>query len=236
MKYLGGKHNIGLQISAFLQEHYTDDLDGYLEPFCGSLGVFKHMTNANLKPATANDIQPDIIQLWRELQDNTLLVPSSFSQTEYNESKLLTSPSSLKAIAGFGLSFGGKWFGGYAQKSAGNSGRNYLNEFRNSIEPVKKAIQRDNVFFESKSYLDFEPVNMLIYCDPPYKLTQCYSTGKFDSDLFWNTMRKWSEQNVVFISEQSAPDDFKIVWTKPKLRTLQRKNRIFTNEHLYSLN
>ena len=235
MKYLGGKHNIGLQISTFLKSHYTDDLNGYLEPFCGSLGVFKHMSVINEKPATANDIQPDIIQLWKELQDNTLHVPTSFSQNEYNESKLLSSPSSLKAISGFGLSFGGKWFGGYAQKSAGNSGRNYLSEFRNSIEPIKKSIQRDNVFFERKSYFDFEPVNMLIYCDPPYKSTQRYSTGQFDSELFWNTMRKWSEQNVVFISEQTAPNDFKIVWTKPKLRTLQRKNRIFMNENIYCL-
>ena len=67
--------------------------------------------------------------------------------------------------------------------------------------------------FKSSKF-DFEPVNMLIYCDPPYKSTQRYSTGQFDSELFWNTMRKWSEQNVVFISEQIAPSDFEIVWTK----------------------
>ena len=234
MKYLGGKNNIGKEIAEFLNEHYTNDLDAYLEPFAGSLGVFKFMTNGE-KPCIANDIQPDIIQLWKELRDGTLQIPETFSETEYKQAKLLASPSSLKAIAGFGLSFGGKWFGGYAQKSAGTSGRNYLSEFKNSIEPIRKAIQKNNVFFNSKSYLDFEPHNMLIYCDPPYERTQGYSTGDFNNELFWNTMREWSKTNIVFISEQTAPDDFDIVWSKPKLRTLQSKNRIIVQENMYKI-
>ena len=43
----------------------------------------------------------------------------------------------MKAVAGFGLSFGGKYFAGYAQKWAGNSGRNFLREFKTSIEKNK---------------------------------------------------------------------------------------------------
>ena len=29
---------------------------------------------------------------------------------------------------------------------------------------------------------------------------------------FWETMRKWSKNNIVVISEREAPKDFKKVW------------------------
>jgi hypothetical protein len=75
---------------------------------------------------------------------------------------------------------------------------------------------------------------MLIYCDPPYKSTEGYSTGEFDNDLFWETMRKWSKNNCVFISEESAPSDFKVVWKKTKRRTLDKTNRFYKEEKIYA--
>ena len=46
MKYLGGKQRLGKYISPILQIIWENtDCYGYLEPFCGSLGVFKHMTS-----------------------------------------------------------------------------------------------------------------------------------------------------------------------------------------------
>lgn len=39
MKYLGGKHTIGKDISELLNDLCPSDLvDGYIEPFCGSFG------------------------------------------------------------------------------------------------------------------------------------------------------------------------------------------------------
>jgi DNA adenine methylase len=50
---------------------------------------------------------------------------------------------------------------------------------------------------------------MLVYCDPPYQGTTQYGAfNGFDHELFWNTMREWSKNNTVVISEYSAPDDF----------------------------
>ena len=61
---------------------------------------------------------------------------------------------------------------------------------------------------------------MLIYCDPPYQSTEGYSsTGEFNHELFWETMRIWSKDNCVFISEESAPKDFKVVWRRKKKPT-----------------
>ena len=44
MKYLGAKHLIGNYIATYINNIVSPDMvDGYLEPFAGSLGVFKQM-------------------------------------------------------------------------------------------------------------------------------------------------------------------------------------------------
>lgn len=234
MKYLGGKHGIGKLISEFLtKECPPNEVSGYLEPFCGSLGVFKNMTNKGYKKYIASDFQPDLIQMWKLLQKNSLKIPNTISEKEYNTLKNEKSPNAMKAVAGFGLSFGGKYFAGYAQKWAGNSGRNFLEEFKTSIGKIQPTISGKNVTFLNGSYSDFNPKNMLIYCDPPYKFTQGYSTGDFNHEEFWETMRKWSKNNCVFISEESAPNDFKVVWRRKKRRTLDKKNRFQSYEKIF---
>ena len=116
----------------------------------------------------------------------------------------------LTGFVGFGCSFAGKWFGGYAKDS---SDRNFCLNARNSI--LRKIKGFRNTKFECKDYKDISPSGAVIYCDPPYEGTAQYSkqiVGDFDSDEFWATMRKWSENNVVIISEYNAPDDFNCIW------------------------
>ena len=67
-------------------------------------------------------------------------------------------------------------------------------------------------------------MGQLIYCDPPYKNSKAGSLYRtkskkydsFDNKEFWDTMRKWSKNNHVFISELEAPSDFTPVWQKKK--------------------
>ena len=234
MKYLGAKHLIGNHIASFLYEMVEPDMvDAYFEPFCGSLGVFKRVIKYKYKKYIASDIQPDLIQLWKKLQKNELHLPPAFSEKKWKELKHAASPNALKAIAGFGLSFGGVFFSGYIQKYAGNSNRDFYQELKNSLNKIQKLIQKPNIKFYNKSYKDWNPHKMLIYCDPPYKNTTEYKTGDFDHDEFWNIMRKWSKTNYVFISEESAPKDFRVVWKKTKRRTLNAKTRFGKDEKLY---
>ena len=46
-------------------------------------------------------------------------------------------------------------------------------------------------------------------------------------------MRKWSKHNYVFISEENAPKDFKIIWKKEKWRTVSAKKRAFKTEKMF---
>jgi DNA adenine methylase len=236
MKYLGGKQRIGKHIAAYLQKFIeSNGLKGvkYLEPFCGSLGVLKHMTDHDV---VANDYHSDLIEMWKTVQKGELVYPESVSEDEYNEAKELKSPSALKAFIGFGMSFGGRYFGAYAHKYLGNKKEDFCKEMRNSLERIRPKIK--NVKFMNKDYRDLNPEGCFIYCDPPYRETKYpikYRRGikdydVFDSEEFWNIIRKWSKKNTVIVSETTAPSDFKEIWTSDQVRSASRsKNTPKTN-------
>ena len=77
--------------------------------------------------------------------------------------------------------------------------------------------------FICKDYREVElPMGCVVYADPPYDNTTGYGKEKFNSEEFWEYMRKISKEHIVFISEQTAPDDFISIWEKPFTRTLDR--------------
>ena len=51
----------------------------------------------------------------------------------------------------------------------------------------------------------------------------------------WEDMRKISKEHIVFISEQTAPDDFISIWEKPFTRTLDvnKNNQFKVTEKLF---
>jgi DNA adenine methylase len=231
MKYLGGKYMLGKDISTVLldisKEH---NLDGYMEPFCGALGVMKRMT-PYFKKCYASDIHPDLILLWKDVKNNNFKPPKKCNEKDYNRIKKLPSPNALKAFIGFGCSFGGKYFSGYAQKYTGTKNENFLQAVTNSIYKLQPVIQ--NVEFKCISYTLLKPKKKLIYCDPPYKSQQFPVKYRnnikkydiFDNNEFWNIMRLWSKDNLVIISELEAPDDFIIIFEKKKYRSISQSNK-----------
>ena len=230
MKYLGGKQRLGKHICVVLKEIWNKSIlneiyfQSYLEPFCGSLGVFKNMTELPVK-LIANDYHPDLIEMWKSVRDDKLVFPESVSEEEYNAAKNIYSPSALKAFIGFGLSFGGRYFGAYAHKYINDKNEDFCKEMKNSLTRIAPLIKQVN--FTNQKYQELTPVDSFIYCDPPYKQTKYpikYRTGikqydKFDTDEFWEIMRKWSESNLVIVSELSAPDDFIEIWNINRYRS-----------------
>ncbi len=56
----------------------------------------------------------------------------------------------------------------------------------------------------------------------------------FNYEKFWDTVRHLSQNNKVFVSEEAAPEDFEIVWSK----TVERKvgdNKKIAIEGLFKL-
>jgi len=202
----------------------THGLTHYIEPFCGSLGVLKNMTDLPVL-VIGNDYHPDLIQMWKEVRDETLEYPSQVTEEEYNNAKQIPSPSALKSFIGFGLSFGGRYFGAFAHKYINEKKEDFCKEMKNSLTRISPKIKK--VKFTNQMYQDMNPVHCFIYCDPPYRQTKfpihyrrdIKHYDKFDSDAFWETMRKWSEHNFVVISELSAPDDFVEIWNLNRYRS-----------------
>jgi DNA adenine methylase len=237
MKYLGGKQRLGKHISPVLIDLWDkNNLNGYLEPFCGSLGVYKNMTHINAKKFMANDYHPDLIQMWKEVQAGTLKFPDSISEEQYIEAKLLDSPNAYKAFVGFGMSFGGRYFGAYSQKYLNGKKEDFCKEMGNSMRRIGPVIQK--VKFTNKDYRKLNPKNMMVYCDPPYAVTKFpikYRTGTkkydvFDNEEFWDIMRKWSKHNLVVVSETTAPTDFVEIWNTEKYRSAAQSKKTRFNE------
>lgn len=220
MKYYGGKHKIGEEISnIILNWCIRNEIDTskytYMEPFCGSLSVMKRIIDRNsFKNYEAYDINKDLILLFKALKKHEIPLNLKISKKQYLELKNSKKHSPLRAIAGILYSFSGGWFNSYCPTSGD---RNYVKEgykSLNSMIPIIKKIK-----FESKDYRTLSPKNCIIYCDPPYKNTcQKYNIkDDFDTEEFWNIMRLWSSRsnnNIVFVSELHAPSDFKCIWKK----------------------
>ena len=232
MKYLGGKQRLGKQIQIKLHEIFEQNkLSGYMEPFCGSLGVMKHMTDLKTKKIIANDYHPDLIALWKAVQDDTFVYPKSISEEEYNAAKLLESPNAYKAFVGFGMSFGGRYFAAYSQKYLNGKNEDFCKEMVNSLKRIREKIS--NVVFSNKDYKDLKPKNMLIYCDPPYAYSKYPIKYRrdvkrydvFDNAEFWEQVRKWSKNNIVLVSELTAPDDFVEIWNYDVYRSAAQSDK-----------
>jgi DNA adenine methylase len=204
MKYFGGKFRIASDIATYIK-YYRKSGQQYIEPFVGGLNVAAKVKD---RPMLLCDLHRPLIAMYKALQ-NGWMPPDEISEEEHLIAKSLPDNDPLKAFIGFGCSFGCIYFGGYAK---GKSNRNYALETKSML--LKQLPVIKNAEFIHCSYDYLSPVGAIIYCDPPYSGTSKYSTGDFDTDKFWDTMRKWSECNTVLISEYSAPDDFECIWNK----------------------
>ena len=206
MQYFGGKFKIAKDIVVVL-EQYRKPNQLFVEPFVGAANIVSRMTGER----HAYDIHKELIAMYKALQKGWI-PPETLSKDEYDYIRS-NGTDKLKAFAGFGCSFGGKYFGGYAKNIRAD---NYARNARNSL--LRKIKTMQDVKFECKDYRKLEYENVLIYCDPPYANTTKYKVGDFDSEAFWQWCRDMSKTNTVIISEYIAPADFKCIWQK-KIKT-----------------
>ena len=235
-------------------DHPVPIWDAYIEPFCGSLGVLRVVADTFPASATimASDYHPDLVQMWSEVQAGTFEYPAAeacATEEDYLRIKAMKLPDggaiALKAFIGFGLGFGGRYFASFAPKYANGKKEDFLGEMTHSVQTVqsilRKPTPRPTVSFQCRDYRDVVSANSanstnannLIYCDPPYRSTRfpikyrrdIKHYDDFDSDEFWETMRGWSAENTVLVSEMSAPDDFVEVWSMQRYRSACQSTR-----------
>ena len=244
MQYFGGKHFTRKKTTDLLKMMMTKN-QRYLEPFVGAgwivssmkakrryasdtnpylIAMYKALQDGWLPPTKISE------ELYVKLRKCTGKQKQDGPQIPLDETPDFLEDGYQNALIGFAgcaCSFAGIWFGSYARNPKAKKseketdGFSFAEKGRNSLERMVPLIRDMNtgkptVKFKCCSYDEWNPKNALVYCDPPYAATnQPYFSKVFDSDKFWETMRKWSENNTVVISEYSAPDDFPVIASIP---------------------
>jgi DNA adenine methylase len=214
VRYHGGKEKIADKIVEVIGK-----VDGlYHEPFAGGLSVG---CRVDAKKYVFSDTNAALISLYRAWFFEGWRPAGRIDAEEYaklRDNRDTENP--MTAFAGFGLSFGGKWFGGFARCNQGND---YYMQASNSLTMKLGRLVGKDVDFKHQDYSVALPeAPCFVYCDPPYIRTTKYrKIGPFDSGDFW----RWAESQSgrLYVSEYVAPPGWEQIGGFDKLMTMRRE-------------
>ena len=224
MQYFGGKAKIAKELSKELQSRLKEG-QAFVDLFCGSCNV---VSKIKAPVRIANDLHKELISLHKAVQQGWI-PPSSVSELEYKEIKNSNEvPDYLKAFVGFGCSFAGRYFEGYARGGI----QNYASGSANSL--LKKHATMQDVVFTTGSYSDIEiPNSSLIYCDIPYKSsTKKYKYGWFQHEAFYLWAKEMKDKgHTVLVSEylQNLPEGWTVEWQHESKMSVRNKAGVQEN-------
>lgn len=217
MYYAGGKKRIGKHIADIIKSN-SKGRTAYIEPFCGMLGVFRHIKPHEFDQIFLGDRNPAIIKMWKAAQ-NGWLPPSSCSKVEYlkMKNKKTLTPDSI--FCGFACSFRGSMFSTFCNS---NNVKNQADQ----VEKISTLLRSSCVKFSCGKYQDTisaEIEGAIIYLDPPYKNTlNKYQINRlhdsnFDYEKFLSWAVKMSAKNDVYLSEYiNLPPPAQLIWSSRK--------------------
>lgn len=244
MKYMGSKSRIAKHIVPIIQKYIdNNNIQYYIEPFVGGANVIDKI---KCKNKIGTDKNKYLIALLNRVKDDLPLYEEvskelyDKARTAFNNGDTSFEDWELGNI-GFLASYNGRWFdGGYAKPGYektknGQRYRDYYQESKNNL--LQQAPNLKDCIFKTADYKWLNETNIkniLIYCDPPYANTKQYANAiAFDYEEFWNNVRKWSENNIVIVSEQNAPDDFICIWEQEVSRSIKAADKSKATEKLF---
>lgn len=234
MKYMGSKAKYAKYILPIILKDRKEG-QWYVEPFVGGANMMDKVDGNRM----AFDNNRWLIATWKgliEKEKQPIINKASYDLARLQFRGLKESHFSLFEVGYIGWmgSFNGRFFdGGYSGQT---ETRDYVAEqIKNTIHQIEKL---ENVVFECTHYSDIIiPTNSIIYCDPPYKGTKQYCTSK---DFCYHTFFEWcreqkSKGHSIFISEYSAPDDFKCVWEMQVTNSMNTTKTYKPTERLFTI-
>lgn len=224
VSYSGGKYRTGHLIGKVITDmaNAYGRIRGYCEPFCGMCSVMKNVKLENTV-YIANDINANIIEMWRALQNGW--IPPRHKTIDRSLFQSLVDSPDISAMKGFYLLHGNN--GDWGKKPTYSTTRPPISTSDDLINIVR---QLGTVHFMSGDYQKFSSLkNFCIYLDPPYENAyslhiQSDGTKHFDHKRFNKWCVKLSKNNLVFISAYVKPDiPCQLVYTCPIGRVRQGK-------------
>lgn len=242
MVYMGSKAKYAEWIVPILQKAIDDNnVKIYIEPFCGGCNIIDKI---KCEQKFAYDRSETLIALLKQAQEDFSKIPTSGSREMWDEGKAYVKdkqPLTTMSLADVGAIefFGSYCNGGFPRGYAKNTTtRDYYKEAYNNLK--RQSDNLKDIVFKCQNYweLDENTKNAVIYIDPPYQGTKQYNYAneiKMDYKFFWDWVRKISQDNFVFVSEQQAPEDFQEIWHHTAKRTIGTDNNFKTTERLFKL-
>lgn len=217
MKYMGSKNRIAKHLlPIMLAECEKHNINKWVEPFVGGANMIDKVPDTFER--IGYDLNPHTIAALIGIRDHIAEFPEFVSE-DYFKSLKGTPPNPITSWIRSHCAFGGLFGNTYARN---NRGTNYCMEGRKNT--IKQSENLKNIQLINDSYENLNFTNALIYCDPPYAGTSGYKTGAFDHDKFFEWCREQAKNNIVFVSEYNAPDDFECVW-QGEIKTNFASNR-----------
>jgi site-specific DNA-adenine methylase len=228
--YHGGKNRIGLDIAEIIKrvsEQVEDELGirfkGYVEPFCGMLGVYRHIPDLfkdhKIFKYLAGDVHQSVIKMWKASQKGWK-PPIKCTKKKFYELKGNGKSSAEKGFIGHACSYRSTYFSTFFDKAN-------IKHASDQVVEITKLISK--VIFTPGSYEQFSRLKgYIFYCDPPYFIGSNYMDEThtfqiFDYESFYKWAEKMAQNNLVFISERSKLP-YKVV------------GKFMGNEKLYLIN
>lgn len=226
MTIQGSKRKYAKYIVPILQKCINENkLSTFVDVCCGGCNIIKNIKCNN---RIAIDKNPYLIALWKKLQEPHFEFPPFPSREDWDRCK-----------NGFEER---DWYTGYVQISASYLARGFSGGYNKDEKKYwgwVHTTQKDLPLIKDIKFVESDYSGMLhfsgncIYIDPPYADTKKYQIDpNFNYERFWQCVREASKDSYVFVSEQSAPEDFVPVWS---LETERLLNGITTpcTENLY---
>lgn len=241
MVYMGSKSKYAKYIVPILQKAIDENnITTYVEPFVGGANIIDKI---KCKNKIGYDNNERLIALLCAARDGKFDdIPTFISREQWDEAKAYVKDGvplktmsliDVGAAEFFASMSGGGFPRGYVITTRANGKTSYEERLQNLMAQVPSLRGID---FKVESYVNLSFNNCLIYCDPPYAGTKKYGYANFekmDYNFFWNWIREMSKNNIVFVSEQTAPDDFISVWEKEVKRTNCTNNNFTAIEKLF---
>lgn len=216
MQYVGSKSKIAVPIVSLLNELRSPG-QAYYEPFIGGGSIGSRVSD----PRFLSDVNPDLIALYQGILDGVRDFPLVMTEGEYRSWKKKPI-SAHRAWVGFHWGYRGKFFGmfDYLRKERPQSAIDEL---------VAQVMKFEGATLRCCPYWELEPVDALVYCDPPYVGTAKYEgVDAFCHAKFWRHLtEEWHERgNMVIVSEYVAPKNWPAVKIFPTTTSIHRKVRL----------